>query len=666
MSRKTKTILIIIMLVMLCLLAGAWLILVESKSERAKQRSDGEEALLAADMIASGTKAVSGIADSATGEAIGNWITADRVYSHRGSAGVDEHSFESYDAAIEAGSHNIEQDIVVSADGTLYVSHDLTAAAMTGDDRAYSSMSDEEIDALTTRAGGHILKLSEVFEHYGKTVKYLIELKSVDDATINAFIKEVDAHELAERIIVQSLELSVLDRLEETYPEMPKLMIIKTDSALQQALHSENVDMVGARVQFLNESNCNEAHDRGKKFVGWTLDSESEIINAINIGADAYFTNNTALAIELERKYRPYKASDHSTVFFTSDYQSEHGFDAPGDTLSSLLESAISDGKHPDGLVVCGDFTNERNLYNHQLSPDDSISEIKDIVREKAPQIQSSKMVFVQGNHDAMGDQISKSGLHEYDNYLIYVLNTEEDFPWTQGKTRGSYDKVSRAASEMKNCFNNLVSNGESRPVFIAGHVPLHYSGRTSSRHSTGDNLFSSLIFDVVNEAAKSLDIIYVHGHNHSKGWDCYMGGAAAYKAVGDSILIPVFHDGDVTTDEFEEKGLNFTYMNAGYTGYYMNCAPSEYDVESYRAADETLTATVCEIYKDRIEITRYDAEGRHVLGSAGEANPYKGGIDEGLIASEYYSKETESPTTIKRMTDSTMNSGEDEIDEAA
>jgi glycerophosphoryl diester phosphodiesterase/predicted phosphodiesterase len=664
MSRTAKTILIIILLLVLCLLAGAWLLFVESQSERAIQRATLGPKVC--DIVTSGFDVVSEAASSVGDEALGEWMTADRVYSHRGSAGRNEHSFEAYDAAIEAGSHNIEQDVVISGDGTLYVSHDLTAAAMTGDGRSYSSMSDAEIDSLTTYAGGHILKLSEVFEHYGKNVKYLVELKSSDDATIDAFVKEVDSHDMADQIIVQSQELAVLDKLEETYPKMPKLMVIKTSGGLQQAMSSENVDMVGARVQFVNEANCNEAHDRGKKFVGWTLDSESEIMNAINIGADAYFTNDTPLAIELERKYRPYKISNHSTIFFASDYQPESGFDAPKDTLSALLESAISDGKNPDSLVVCGDFTNDGNLYNYQLSPDDSISEIKDVVREKAPQIQTNNMIFVQGNHDAMGDQISSTGLHEYDNYLVYVLNTEEDFPWSQGKTSGSHDKVSKAAKEMEARFSELISKGETRPVFIAGHVPLHYSARTSSRHTTGDNLYSSLIFDVVNEAAKSLDIIYVHGHNHSKGWDCYMGGAAAYKAVGDSILIPVFHDGDITTDEFEARELNFTYMNAGYTGYYMNCSPSDYGDESYRAADETLSATVCEVYKDRIEITRYDANGRHVLGAAGEANPYKGGIDEGLIGSEYYSKETESPATINRRIDSSKDANEVKTDEAA
>lgn len=647
MGAKKKKLYIIIVLMMLCLLAGAWLLLYESHSDRIGAGTENIEAGMLEALTSDIGPSLNELAE-APKAAAADWIMADHVYSHRGSAGPGEHSFEAYDAAIEAGSHNIEQDIVISKDGTLYVSHDLTAAAMTGDGRAYADMSDAEIDSLTRPSGGNILKLSEVFERYGDSVRYVVELRSGDDATINAFKSLVDEYDKSDRIIVQSFDISVLEKLVSIYPDMPKLMVVKTEAALQQALDSENVDMVGARVQFVNSANCSEAHDRGKKFVGWTLDSEADIRNAIDVGADAYFTNDTPLALELEHKYRPFKISDHSTILFASDYQEESGFDYPGDTLLKLLKSVKSDGREPDMAVFCGDYTNVGSLHDYQLSPEDSIAEIREAIRSEAPQVTGDKMIFVQGNHDAKSESIAESGLHEYKSYLVYVLNTESDFPWRQGTAAGSYDKVSAAASEMKKSFDGLIEKGETRPVFIAGHVPLHYTARTSSRHSTGDNLYSSLVFDVVNEAAESLDIIYMFGHNHSKGWDCYMGGASVYKPAGESLLLPVFSEGASNTDEFEERKLNFTYMNAGYTGYYLNCAPGQ-DRAAHSAADETLTCTVCEIYKDRIEIRRYDENGLHQLGAAGEGNPYKGGIDADLIGPEYYSKETDGPVVIKR-----------------
>ncbi len=353
-----------------------------------------------------------------------------------------------------------------------------------------------------------------------------------------------------------------------------------------------------------------------------------------------------------------------ATLFFASDFQVEPGFDEPSVTLTKILKTAETDGRSIDRVVICGDYTNDRQLYDYQLSPDESIEEIKAVVAAECPSISEGAdagagneqgdggMLFVQGNHDRLTEEISATGLHEFENYLIYVVNTEEDFPWKQGKTGGCLAKVRASSAAMKECFDGLIRKGEKRPVFIAGHVPLHFTARTSSRHTTGDNLYSSLIFDVVNEAGKSLDIVYLVGHNHSKGWDCYMGGSTVYKAKGDTILIPRFDEDYVNTDEYSQETLAFTYMNAGYLGYYMNCGTEELDAgttDQYHAADETLTGTVFEIYPDRIVATRYDADGVHVLGHAGEADPYKGGIDAGLIGEDAYSRETRSPQEIPR-----------------
>ena len=337
-----------------------------------------------------------------------------------------------------------------------------------------------------------------------------------------------------------------------------------------------------------------------------------------------------------------------ATILFASDYQPEDGFAAPSDTLSGIIDAAENDGKNISAVVMCGDYSNEYRKYDYQISPEPSIAEIRDIVSQKISETASDGSIFVQGNHDALTDSLAESGLHEYDDYLVYVLNTQNDFPWKQGRTAGSLAKVKRSSEEMKECFDKLIADGETRPVIIAGHVPLHFTARTSSKHSTGDNLYSSLIFDVVNEAGRSLDIVYMFGHNHSKGWDCYLGGAAVYKPAGDTILIPAFDEKDITTDSFTEETLDFTYMNAGYAGYYLNCSDQD-DRSGYDAADMTLTGTVCEVWPDRLVLTRYDSEGVHNIGADGEGNPYKGGIDEGLISSDHYSTAMKSPQTVTR-----------------
>ena len=199
---------------------------------------------------------------------------------------------------------------------------------------------------------------------------------------------------------------------------------------------------------------------------------------------------------------------------------------------------------------------------------------MKGIVSEECPQ--AEEVLFVQGNHDMMTDQIAPSGLYESENYLIYILNTEEDFPWKQGKTAGCLTKVRKSSTAMKECFDDpseTLSN-----ILDAAET----DGKTIDR--------------VIMCGDYSMDIVYLFGHDHSKGWDCYLGGSSVYKAKGDSVLIPRFEEDKINTDEYSQERLNFTYMNAGYSGYYINCSSEEYNVDErgfYDAADGALTGSV-------------------------------------------------------------------------
>ena len=328
------------------------------------------------------------------------------------------------------------------------------------------------------------------------------------------------------------------------------------------------------------------------------------------------------------------ETAPRAVLLFASDYQ-EGGYPLPDETFASLLHAAKEDGKQITNVIMCGDYSNVSGYSDHQIAPDEYIEEIRRLISEGAGDVSQDDVIFVQGNHDAMSDAISESGLHEYKDYLVYVLNTESDYPWTQGDGPEKKDTVMRAARDLRECLDGLAASGETRPVFIAGHVPLHFTARTSSVHSTGDNMYAGYIFDAVNEAAGSLDVIYVFGHNHSNSWDSYLGGSCVYKSAGDTVLIPAAGESTAYTDEYSEEKLNFTYMNAGFTGYYHSGGTD---------TDDALTCTVAEIYGDRIVITRYDAEGMHLLCGSGTAGP------EGeLIGPEHYSRETAGPVIIKR-----------------
>ena len=226
------------------------------------------------------------------------------VYSHRGGSDgtAEEHSTAAYDHAIKSGSVYIEQDIVISADGTLYVSHDTTPFRLTGTGGSFAQMHDSEIDALRTHQGNPILKLEDVFKRYGGKVCYVVELK--DGSADKAFEELVKAFGYEDKVIVQSFDADVLKNIEDVFPKMKKIFLCEYSAEMSAGLDMDYVDVLGVDKSLMSSDNCKLAHDCGKDFCVWTLDSESEIRRAIELGADTYFTNYTERAMKLEREYR--------------------------------------------------------------------------------------------------------------------------------------------------------------------------------------------------------------------------------------------------------------------------------------------------------------------------------------------------------------------------
>lgn len=298
MKKKTLIRLIIIMLICVAAAIGSLLYRGTELTNAREQRESivaSEKVIEAADTVSSAAAEVVSrpYFDPAT------YAASEHVYSHRGSAGSREHTFEAYDAAIEAGSHYIELDLVRSADGTLYISHDQTPERLTGGGRAFAAMTDAEIDELRTANGEKIHTLSEVFDRYGTAVNYVIEFKNYNQETIEAFEKLVDQYGYADNIIAQCFELASLEALDAKYPDMPMLFLIDRQSEVSLGIDKSYIDIIAVDKDLMTRKNCEFAHNYGKKFSVWTLDTEDEIREAISIGADTFFTNDTPLAIKL-------------------------------------------------------------------------------------------------------------------------------------------------------------------------------------------------------------------------------------------------------------------------------------------------------------------------------------------------------------------------------
>lgn len=227
-----------------------------------------------------------------------------RVYSHRGASGEEiEHTVAAYDLAILYGSKYIEQDLVTSRDNTLYVSHDLSAKRITGVDKLFADMTDDEISDLRTEDNEKILSLQDVFDRYGDTVNYVIELKENSTQT-KLFEDLVKKNSLEDNIVVQASDIQPLQDLKKSFPSMPKLLLVKDQDELEEAVTYDVVDIVAAEKSMMTKENVELVHNHDKLFNIWTINSTDEIKEAIDLGIDNYFTNFTAKALALENKYR--------------------------------------------------------------------------------------------------------------------------------------------------------------------------------------------------------------------------------------------------------------------------------------------------------------------------------------------------------------------------
>ena len=242
------------------------------------------------------------------------------VFSHRGASGEEEEStIASYDLAVMYGSRWIEMDLVTSADGTLWISHDDTAERMTGDERKFADMTDDEIAGLRTSGGASILTMREVLERYydNTDVGFNIAVRDtlwIDQweslrSIFDEYLKKDEA--FCSRLIIQAQLAKTLQDVKEYNPDIMTLFLA-TDIDIYNEIMQDDVglnciDIIAVNSWYMDKRNANminEVHDRCKYYCVFTLRTTDDIKDAIDRGIDYYFTDFTAKALMLEERYR--------------------------------------------------------------------------------------------------------------------------------------------------------------------------------------------------------------------------------------------------------------------------------------------------------------------------------------------------------------------------
>ena len=234
------------------------------------------------------------------------------VIAHRGASGhAPEHTFPSWDLALEMGADYLEQDLQMTSDRELVVLHDPTLDRTTSGSGDVSAHTLEQIKRLDAGswfarkfAGTAVPTLREVFERYGTRANYYIETKNPADAPgmedkLFALINEFGLRDGAVakwQVLIQSFSRESLAKIKELDAGLPLIQLIEKEFTSEQIreqlqdIHSYALGIGPSRVS-VDTQLVDAVHDYGLVIHPYTVNDEAGMKRMIALGVDGMFTD---------------------------------------------------------------------------------------------------------------------------------------------------------------------------------------------------------------------------------------------------------------------------------------------------------------------------------------------------------------------------------------
>lgn len=178
------------------------------------------------------------------------------IIAHRGASAVEpEHTFRSYDQAVEDEADYIEIDLHRTDDGELVAMHDDTVDRTTNGTGLVEELTLKKIKALDAGEGQTVPTMEEILERYGSEVHYYIETREGDEGEL---VMEEQLLQLLEQyaipkdqVILQSFSKDSIHALHELDPELTLVQLLKKKDVEQldkEDLHAINDSAIGVGI----------------------------------------------------------------------------------------------------------------------------------------------------------------------------------------------------------------------------------------------------------------------------------------------------------------------------------------------------------------------------------------------------------------------------------
>lgn len=229
------------------------------------------------------------------------WLSASTplIIAHRGaSRDAPENTITAFALAVEQGADGIELDVQLSADGVPVVIHDSSVERTTNGRGAVSKLTLEQLQKLDAGDGRAVPTLDEVFEIFGPTLLYNVELKTGfwPDSNLAAAVAErIDGHHLEEHVLVSSFSPLAMQQARKTLnPRTPAAHLRMSGPA---ALKHRFVKLEGDNPYFklVDDRYMNWARRENLLVNVWTVDDPVEAQRLTGLGVTSIITNLPSL-----------------------------------------------------------------------------------------------------------------------------------------------------------------------------------------------------------------------------------------------------------------------------------------------------------------------------------------------------------------------------------
>lgn len=225
------------------------------------------------------------------------WLSASAplIIAHRGaSRDAPENTITAFALAVEQGADGIELDVRLSADGVPVVMHDASVERTTNGRGAVSKLTVEQLQQLDAGDGRPVPTLDEVFEIFGPTLLYNVELKTgmwPDNNLAAAVAERIDGHHLEEHVLVSSFHALAVRQARKTLN--PRTPVAHLRMSRPAALKHRFVKSEGDNPYFklVDERYMIWARRENLLVNVWTVDDPAEAQRLTRLGVTSIITN---------------------------------------------------------------------------------------------------------------------------------------------------------------------------------------------------------------------------------------------------------------------------------------------------------------------------------------------------------------------------------------